>query len=386
MNLKLLPLFICLNFFLLPLSLAADTNEDLYQALLGLASEDDQTRQDSIGQMERIGGPLVSELFEAYRLGELYFYNDEVVLSNGIIQDDRYVKHIRPVDVFTREYIVDEDFLVPLRQVLSLSADRNERKLLSSSQMLVQLTLDDKKNLLNSIRRSSDDDRALDAIPLLETLSREDRSRQVRFNAAESLLLIELRNSHHIPLEVINRLGEMKSLRAYPLLEELTKGELEPIEKQTIYEALRKIRGLQRRVKIFDVIKSALSTGSILILMALGLAVTFGMMGIINMAHGELMRRGAYTTYCIQLLFGHTAENPVAIFYIFALPMSFLASALVGGFIEWSVVRRLYKKPIESLLATYGISLILVQLIRLLFGDNRATNTPQWLQGAVNFS
>jgi len=101
------------------------------------------------------------------------------------------------------------------------------------------------------------------------------------------------------------------------------------------------------------------------------------------MAHGEMMMLGAYTTYCMQVLFKHEPSSPHSIYYIVALPASFLVSAAFGGLIEWAVVRRLYKRPLESLLATYGVSLILIQIVRLLFGDNRPSNSPVWLQGGI---
>jgi urea transport system permease protein len=182
---------------------------------------------------------------------------------------------------------------------------------------------------------------------------------------------------------LINRLGDLPSLRARPMLEDMAVKEKDLLTLGALNRSIALIRNYEGLVNIFDILKSSLSTGSILILMALGLAITFGMMGVINMAHGEMMMIGAYTTYIVQLAFGHTAEHPAPLFFLFALPMSFLVAALVGGVIEWLVVRHLYKKPIESLLATYGVSLILTQVIRLTFGDNRATNTPDWLQGAV---
>jgi urea transport system permease protein len=116
--------------------------------------------------------------------------------------------------------------------------------------------------------------------------------------------------------------------------------------------------------------------------MALGLAITFGMMGIINMAHGEMMMIGAYTTFCLQVLFGHTSTEANNLFFVFALPASFIMAALVGGLIEWGIVRHLYKRPLESLLATFGVSLVLIQITRLIFGDNQASNSPTWLVGS----
>ena len=127
-----------------------------------------------------------------------------------------------------------------------------------------------------------------------------------------------------------------------------------------------------------------LSLGSILIIMALGLAITFGLMGVINMAHGELMMVGAFTTYVIQQLFvNHLPQGMFNWYYVVALPCAFLAAAFVGWLIEIAVVRHLYRRPLESLLATWGVSILLIQTARLIFGDNIGVNSPTWLRGNV---
>jgi urea transport system permease protein len=127
---------------------------------------------------------------------------------------------------------------------------------------------------------------------------------------------------------------------------------------------------------------SGLSLGSVLLLVALGLAITYGLMGVINMAHGELLMVGAYATYCIQQ--GFRAWLPAAFDYYLwlALPASFLAAALVGAAMERTVIRWLYGRPLETLLATWGISLVLMQAVRTLFGaQNVAVENPTWLSG-----
>ena len=119
-----------------------------------------------------------------------------------------------------------------------------------------------------------------------------------------------------------------------------------------------------------------------LLLVALGLAITYGLMGVINMAHGELLMVGAYATYCIQQ--GFRAWLPAAFDYYLwlALPASFLAAALVGAAMERTVIRWLYGRPLETLLATWGISLVLMQAVRTLFGaQNVAVENPAWLSG-----
>ena len=126
-----------------------------------------------------------------------------------------------------------------------------------------------------------------------------------------------------------------------------------------------------------------LSLGSVLILAAIGLAITFGVMGVINMAHGELMMLGAYTTYVIQLLM----PNHIGASVVVAIPAAFLVSGAVGVLIERGVVRFLYGRPLETLLATFGISLILQQLVRDVFtANNRPVETPQWMSGSLQIN
>jgi urea transport system permease protein len=122
---------------------------------------------------------------------------------------------------------------------------------------------------------------------------------------------------------------------------------------------------------------------SVLLLMALGLAIIFGQMGVVNLAHGEFMALGAYTVYlCSQL--AHTyAPALVPIYFLVAIVAAFLASALAGLFVEWSLIRFLYKRPLDTLLATWGLSLIMQQLFRTIFGAREVTPTlPDWLMGS----
>lgn len=128
---------------------------------------------------------------------------------------------------------------------------------------------------------------------------------------------------------------------------------------------------------------SGLSLGSILLLVALGLAITYGLMGVINMAHGELLMVGAYATWAVQQAF--RAWLPAGVFdayLLVALPLSFAAAALVGAAMERTVIRHLYGRPLETLLATWGLSLILMQAVRSLFGaQNVAVENPGFLSG-----
>ena len=126
-----------------------------------------------------------------------------------------------------------------------------------------------------------------------------------------------------------------------------------------------------------------ISLGSVLVLIAIGLAITFGVMGVINMAHGELMMLGAYTTYVVQTTMpGHTGVS-----ILVSIPAAFLVAALTGILIERTVIRYLYGRPLETLLATFGVSLILQQAVRSIFTAlNRSVETPEWMSGTLQLN
>lgn len=130
---------------------------------------------------------------------------------------------------------------------------------------------------------------------------------------------------------------------------------------------------------------NGLSVSSILLLIALGLAITFGLMGVINMAHGELIMIGAYVAYITQLFFGrYFDEKYFGLYFIFAIPLAFLVSGLFGLLLEKVLIRFLYGRPLDSLLATWGVSMILQQGARSIFGaSNVDVVSPGWLNGGI---
>ena len=126
-----------------------------------------------------------------------------------------------------------------------------------------------------------------------------------------------------------------------------------------------------------------LSLGSVLVLIAIGLAITFGVMGVINMAHGELMMLGAYTTYVVQMMM----PSHIGISILVAIPAAFLVAGLAGIVMERTIIRFLYGRPLETLLATFGMSLILQQAVRSIFSAlNRSVVTPDWMSGSLRLN
>jgi urea transport system permease protein len=125
-----------------------------------------------------------------------------------------------------------------------------------------------------------------------------------------------------------------------------------------------------------------ISLGSVLLLAAIGLAITFGTMGVINMAHGEMVMLGAYTTFVVQEVIRGYAPNLFDVSIIIALPLAFLVSGAVGILIERTIIRFLYGRPLDTLLATWGLSLVLQQAVRSIFGPtNREVGSPSWMSG-----
>ena len=142
---------------------------------------------------------------------------------------------------------------------------------------------------------------------------------------------------------------------------------------------------IQRRSQIAGTLFAGLSLGSVLLLAALGLAITYGLIGVINMAHGEFLMIGAYATYVVQNLVQRYAPGAFDWYPLFAVPASFVAAALVGIVLERLVLKHLYGRPLETLLTTFGISLILIQATRMLFGaQNVQVVNPSWMSGGVN--
>jgi len=185
-------------------------------------------------------------------------------------------------------------------------------------------------------------------------------------------------------LEAASLLGQSAQAATKTLLVERLKAETESDVKGALQFSLGKVEARLAWGDRLGALFSGISLGSILLLVALGLAITYGLMGVINMAHGELMMVGAYATYVVQGLFQRYLPGAFDWYLLASVPVAFMASALVGAALERSVIRFLYGRPLETLLATWGISLILMQLVRSLFGaQNVGVENPRWMSGGV---
>jgi urea transport system permease protein len=186
-------------------------------------------------------------------------------------------------------------------------------------------------------------------------------------------------------LAAIRLLGASDNPATKTLLLPLTdKAESDDDIRRAATESLKTVEARLARAQFAGLAFAGVSLGSILLLAALGLAITYGLMGVINMAHGELIMIGAYTTYVVQNLFRAHLPGAFDAYLLVAVPAAFAASALVGMALERSVIRWLYGRPLETLLATWGISLILIQATRTLFGaQNVQVENPSFMSGGV---
>lgn len=217
----------------------------------------------------------------------------------------------------------------------------------------------------------------------------EQRFAQEDNDAVHDALALALANLQLVSPEAATRLkavrllGETGEPLAKTRLQSLLDGdEADPAVRKAAETSLAQVERKLFMGELLGQAFSGLSLGSILLLAALGLAITFGLLGVINMAHGEMLMLGAYSTYLVQIGFQRLAPEYLALYPLAALPVAFLVTAGIGMVLERTVIRHLYGRPLETLLATWGISLILIQLVRVIFGaQNVEVANPAWLSG-----
>jgi urea transport system permease protein len=218
-----------------------------------------------------------------------------------------------------------------------------------------------------------------------EALARES-DRWVRDALAEARALIRLGGSDPgLQTGAARARGDLHSTTALPALRALAADASVPAPLRS--EAAHAVRQVERWSMLTATVETLFqgaSLASILLLMALGLAIVFGLMGVINMAHGELMALGAYATFVVQNWFRAAWPEALDYYFLVALPVSFVVAGAVGIVLERGVIRRLYGRPLETLLLTWGASLIIQQALRLWFGAaNVDVASPRWLSGGV---
>jgi urea transport system permease protein len=248
-------------------------------------------------------------------------------------------------------------------------------------------------------------------ISVLQARLGKETDGEVRKALEEGIALLQLKSADaQTQLGAVQQLQRLDAMGAADTLKRLTNGAgCPPQVAKAAKLAIGSIETHIAFVNFFGTIFRGLSLGSILLVVALGLAITFGLMGIINMAHGEMIAVGAYTCYVVQNIFStgfgfsiilpfNFLGKPIGFglhlpglnatgkfyesYFLFAVPLSFIMAALAGWALERTVIRFLYRRPLESLLATWGVSLVMQQCFRMVFGANNVqVNSPSWLLG-----
>jgi urea transport system permease protein len=226
-----------------------------------------------------------------------------------------------------------------------------------------------------------------EAIPALDAqLARETDARIRRaMETARAAAVLAADRPEPEKLAAIGVIAARGDLDARGLLAGLSGAS--PVVAEAAAAAVAAIDRRQAMIRIVQDVYYGISLGSVLLLAAIGLAVTFGTMGVINMAHGEMVMLGAYTTFVVQEAIRTRAPHLFDWSLAFAVPLAFLVSALAGAIVERTIIRFLYGRPLETLLATFGLSLMLQQAVRSVFGpNNREVGNPSWMSGAFEIA
>ena len=369
-------LFIIFTFFLFtfPLVGKALDREDIS----GLASEKVMDRLKSIEKIALVGDADSIRILEALQSSEVMVTNaGQIVLEN----DDWDV-----IDAITLELLVPQPDIYD-----TVIVNNRMRSQLESAIGSLQLFSQERDLRLNSAR-ALQDNLSPSLLELLNKALAQETDQDILdiLKESQSIILLNATDVRQ-RMEAVNYLTSSSKRYTRELLAaKLKKNDLgeyleDSVEvRSAIDDAIAKI---DRKLILIDYLGrlfSGLSLGSILLLAAMGLAITYGLLGVINLAHGEMLMIGAYATYVTQQVFASFLPNFFDLYILAAIPMAFLSAAAIGVLLERTVIRWLYGRPLETLLATWGISLFLIQSVRQIFGaQNVEVSNPNWLSGGV---
>ena len=344
----------------------------------GLASEHVMERLKAIDKIARVGDSDALRLLKELQNSELLVTDTgQIVLEN----DDWDV-----IDAITLE------MLDPQPDTYNTVIVNNRmRSQLESAVGVLQLLSDDREIRLTSAKSLRDNLSPSLLTFLNKALAQESDEEIGRIlKESQSVILLDSPDEQE-RIDAVNYLTSSSERRVRELLvaklEKNESGEFEEVSAEVRVAIEFAVTAIDRKLTFIDYfgrLFSGLSLGSILLLAAMGLAITYGLLGVINLAHGEMLMIGAYATYVTQQLFVNYLPNYFDLYVLAAIPMAFLSSAIIGVVLERSVIRWLYGRPLETLLATWGISLFLIQLVRQIFGaQNVEVSNPTWLSGGV---
>lgn len=328
-------------------------------------------RAQTAKKLGKLDDPRVAGVISALQQGNLYAEKSSEPVVAIVDKSGKYINAISGEKIAADA--TESLKLVPINNTM-----RTQLRT-----VLAALNLNDKNPAvrLDAVNRMIADGVDEDIIALLQERQKTEPDDDVRTAITAAVALMNLQNSEQqVRLDAIQILRGSLQQEVRTALLEIATNDADTKVKQQAQFALDSIEDRIAAFRLTENIFFGLSLGSVLLLSAIGLAITFGVMGVINMAHGELMMIGAYVTWVVQQLF----PNHIAYSLMIAIPAAFIVAGLVGIAIERGVIRFLYGRPLETLLATFGISLILQQAARSIFSPlNRAVELPEWMSGSL---
>jgi len=371
--------FIVLGSAVVPAAAQQPAAEDVRAVLGALDGASFLDKEELANRLIATGHPSVSAILGAWLEDRLYAKADGQVMI--VVSADDGLDAFELIDPLT----LTAAGTTPPADVTRIGTNNRLRRFLRTSAARFSFSSPDADVRLAAVQQMM---RSLDStvVELLQQRAAEETDSAVRYEIDTALAIAALDGDdlsvRRAAVETLSsRLSANARNRLAALLERSADGTyVEPDEalRTAAAAAVTRIDGRRRVYEGIETLFFGMSLGSVLVLVAIGLAITFGVMGVINMAHGELMMLGAYTTYVVQLWM----PNHIGASVLVAVPAAFLVSGLVGILIERVIIRFLYGRPLETLLATFGVSLILQQAVRSIFSaNNRAVETPGWMSG-----
>ncbi len=312
----------------------------------------------------------------------------ELIDKNELYQDSKGFAYILENDEKLFSYPSHIELSTWPSDLSQVTLTNTLRQALNYGQARTKLKSDDAKQRLQAVKILEKNYQELDS-KVVSQLYADEKNNKVKDALAQLKARMDFQSED--VLTKINAVKTLKESNSPEVLAELQAASeaanLNPELKSALLDAQGSIKTRIQASEWTGHVFSGLSTASILLLAALGLAITYGLLGVINMAHGELIMIGAYTTYVVQSLFKTYLGDMLDWYLIAAIPAAFLVSAIIGMVIERLVIRPLYGRQLETLLATFGVSLILMQLVRMIFGaQNVEVSNISWLSGAVEIT
>ena len=337
-----------------------------------------QDKIDAVGVLATSGNPRAEAVLQAMVDGRLYFYGDNRTVTIGEESGQVLILY----DPTTGAEITQ----VPRQSVDAVILNNRLRGMLRGalgSLMLLNADVDKRAAAADAIFKSLD----AQQLPLLrQALQREtDAGTKARIQRALAAVTLSADGPIAERVTAAQTLAEFADPDVRSLLASMAEKAADPAVQAAAATSLATVEG---RLAVWSAVSNlfqGISLGSVLLLAAVGLAITFGVMGVINMAHGELVMIGAYTTFVVQDWFRTYAPGALDWSLAVAVPLAFVFTGLVGIAIERGIIRFLYGRPLETLLATWGLSLVLQQAVRSIFGPtNREVSNPSWMSGNLD--